>query len=310
MKASHLQRVDLNLIKIFSAVYGERHVTRAGAILNMSQSAVSHGLRNLRDLFDDPLFVRTPDGMEPTAFAEQLAARIRGPLEEIQQALALTGDFDPAVAELDLTVGLTSGMHPRFIAGLCREVRLAAPNTCLLVRNLAPAEAAAALDSRAVQLVVSTPNLMLDSPRFGFLPLYEDEVVCVAARSNSEVGEVLDLDTYARLPHLVVASDRFSRTWVDDRLAEQGLRRRISTIVPTSVYIEQLVPDSPLLCTVMGSLVTPSPSLRIMTPPIAGPPHAFGLVWHARDQGHAPVTWLRDLTRRVWDACVAGEPPA
>jgi DNA-binding transcriptional LysR family regulator len=81
----NLTRVDLNLLVLFEAVFRERHVARTAARLNLTPSAVSHGLSRLRLLLNDPLFLRTPKGVMPTARAIDLA-------EPIADTLARAGD--------------------------------------------------------------------------------------------------------------------------------------------------------------------------------------------------------------------------
>src|SRR5437667_9261048 len=78
---------DLNLLIVFDAVMQERNVTRAGQKIGLSQPAMSHALNRLRYMLKDQLFVRTPEGMVPTARAEQLAAPMRRALSEMQLAL-------------------------------------------------------------------------------------------------------------------------------------------------------------------------------------------------------------------------------
>ena len=68
----NINRVDLNLLVYLDALLRERNVTQAANQLNLSQPAMSNGLRRLRDLFDDPLLVRTSDGMTPTERALEL----------------------------------------------------------------------------------------------------------------------------------------------------------------------------------------------------------------------------------------------
>lgn len=62
-------RTDLNLLKVFEAVYEERNLILAGKRLNLTQSAVSHALGRLRELVDDQLFIRMGKGMVPVTLS-------------------------------------------------------------------------------------------------------------------------------------------------------------------------------------------------------------------------------------------------
>src|SRR4029453_14143410 len=78
LNAINLSRADLNLLVLFEAVLQERHVGRAADRLNLTPSAVSHGLGRLRRLLNDPLFLKTPKGVVPTARATQLSPPLPG----------------------------------------------------------------------------------------------------------------------------------------------------------------------------------------------------------------------------------------
>src|SRR5579883_3321284 len=95
MNEVHLNAIDLNLLRVFDALLEEQSVTRAGARLGLSQSAISHALNRLRYVLRDELFVRGPDGMRPTERAAEMAPRLHHALLQLQLALT-PGDFVPA----------------------------------------------------------------------------------------------------------------------------------------------------------------------------------------------------------------------
>jgi DNA-binding transcriptional LysR family regulator len=82
-----LAGVDLNLLVVFDALMAERHVTRAGERIGLSQPAMSAALSWLRHLLKDELFIRRSDGMHPTRRAQELAVPLRQALLQIQAAL-------------------------------------------------------------------------------------------------------------------------------------------------------------------------------------------------------------------------------
>src|SRR3954463_8763900 len=125
MNPIDLRRADLNLLVAFQVLHAERHVGRAAKRLALTQSARSHALRRLRELFGDPLFVRHPKGIEPTARALALAPAIADLLERAQSVLASPA-FDPnlacsfSIATIDLTL-------PTIIVPLIDHLRRVAP---------------------------------------------------------------------------------------------------------------------------------------------------------------------------------------
>src|SRR5688500_2699385 len=110
-----LSRTDLNLLVLFEVVLGERHVGRAAERLNLSPSAVSHGLGRLRRLLNDPLFLRTPKGVVPTARALALAEPIAEALARVRGIVATAAPFDPATSARRFRIGAPDGVSGVFL---------------------------------------------------------------------------------------------------------------------------------------------------------------------------------------------------
>jgi DNA-binding transcriptional LysR family regulator len=320
MKSAHLSRLDLNLLKVFAAVHRERHITRAGRSLFISQSAVSHSIAKLRRLFGDPLFVRTPEGMQPTALADRLADPIRRALQAVGEALQADQRFDPAAAELEFTVGTTMLQPFHFLPESYRRLEREAPRCNLLIRAGAWDEVLAALDDGSIDLLLAigtaASDRALETARFVREDLFEDPLVCVVSRHNDLVGETLDVATYARLPHLIMAGDRVTRTWIDDALEKRGLRRRIAVTAPHPFALPLLLGGTRLVSTVARSLVSSfvdTGELRLLEPPVAGTPHVFQMIWSARSDRDPAHGWLRSVMRescRAAESRFAGVPGA
>src|SRR5580692_3248575 len=126
MSDIHFHTIDLNLLRLFDALVEERSVTRAGARLGVTQSAVSHALNRLRHILQDELFIRGPDGMRPTARAEEIAPRLRHGLNQLQQALAPTS-FSPADTQRRFTIAAGAYIGTVLMPGVVARLRPAAP---------------------------------------------------------------------------------------------------------------------------------------------------------------------------------------
>src|SRR5271154_5846941 len=126
MSDVHFHALDLNLLRLFDALAEEHSVTRAGARLGLTQSAVSHALNRLRHVLQDELFVRGPDGMRPTARAEEIAPRLRHGLDQLQQALA-PASFTPAETQRQFTIAAGAYTCTLLMPGVVARVRQAAP---------------------------------------------------------------------------------------------------------------------------------------------------------------------------------------
>lgn len=320
MKSNHLARLDLNLLKVFAAIYRERHITRAGRSLFITQSAVSHSLSNLRRVFRDPLFVRTPGGMQPTALADRLADPIRKALQCVNDAMQVDERFDPATAEVEFSIGTTVMQPFHFLPDFYRRIEQQAPLANLLIRSFKPdiQELLEAVDRGDIDVLLTVADDDTRgalTQRFMSADLFEDPLVCVVSRNNPDVGETLDIETYARLPHLIMASDRVAGTWIDSALEERGLRRRIAVTAPHPYAIPVLIGGTRLVSTVARSLVSrfvePS-GLRMIKPPIQSKPHRFRMVWSTRTDRDPALMWLRETIRescRMTEESQLRDPP-
>ena len=119
--------MDLNLLRVFQAISDERSLTLAGTRLHLSQPAVSYALRRLRTIFNDPLFIRTKTGMQPTPAAQELAKPITRALQSVQDALSYAEQFVPAQSTRTFTLSMTDAAEMFFLPPLCEYMRAHAP---------------------------------------------------------------------------------------------------------------------------------------------------------------------------------------
>src|SRR5262245_48927557 len=161
-----LSRTDLNLLVLFDVVMSERHVGRAAERLNLSASAVSHGLGRLRRLLNDPLFLRTPKGVVPTARALELAEPVTDVLARARSVIATAAPFDPKTSKRRFTIGAPDGVSAVFLPPLLAALEQQAPGIDIGVRQLLPSQggralgrawdtALAELEARAIDIAVA-----------------------------------------------------------------------------------------------------------------------------------------------------------
>ena len=127
MKTVHLSRIDLNLFVVFDAIYSEGGITRASKRLSLTQPAISHALGRLREMFDDPLFLRQGKAMIPTPLARVIIDPVRQSLQGFESTLQRVDRFDPATARRHFTVGMRDLRELTVLPNLLRAVTRAAP---------------------------------------------------------------------------------------------------------------------------------------------------------------------------------------
>src|SRR5262245_15944575 len=213
LNSAQLSRVDLNLLVLFDVVLTERHVARAAERLNLTPSAVSHGLGRLRRLLNDPLFLRRPKGVVPTARALELAEPIHDMLARADRIVASASPFDPATTRRRFTIGAPDGVSPVILRPLLDLLEHAAPGIDISLRLLMPElrgradaqawqGAFADLDARAADLAVLPISVV--PPRFIKRRLYDEDFV-VVMRERHPYTRNPGLSEFCRMRHVLVS---------------------------------------------------------------------------------------------------------
>jgi DNA-binding transcriptional LysR family regulator len=244
MKQIQLERTDLNLLVLFENVMEEGHVGRAAERMHLSASAVSHGLRRLRRLLNDPLFLRTPKGVVPTARATELAGPIAEALARARHVIGIADPFDPNTSKRRFTIGAIDGIAAVIMTPLLTDVRRAAPDIDISLRQLRPGSALAELEARRIDIAIAPIE---DVPsRFAERELYEEDFV-IAARRRHPFLRQPTLTHYCRMQHVVVSLGDDTHTLVDRELAKKRLTRRVALWVPSFMQALAVVAESDLL---------------------------------------------------------------
>jgi DNA-binding transcriptional LysR family regulator len=309
-----LAGVDLNLLVVFETVFRERHVANAAKKLHVSPSAVSHGLGRLRELFDDPLFLRTPKGVLPTARATEISGAVSEILSRVRGVIGSVAPFDPAVSSRRFVVGapdaITAVVLPRLVSLLQRE----APRIDFSFRHLLPQGVIAELDSGAIDLAL-TPFDETVPARFVTETVFEEEFV-VAARRDHPFLAAPSLRRYCEELHLLVSISGDNSGYVDTVLAEKSLSRRVALTVPSFILALAALGQSDLLAAVPSTLVASQGErfgIASVKAPFAGRRWEVGAVVPRVALMDPGIVWLRSALARAAKEELeerAGGPPS
>ncbi|CAN5566158.1 LysR family transcriptional regulator [soil metagenome] len=245
-----LSRTDLNLLVLFETVLDERHVGRAAARLNLSASAVSHGLGRLRRLLNDPLFLRTPKGVVPTARGMELAEPISDILARVRSVVSTAEPFDQATSTRRFTLGAPDGISAMVLPQLLAVLQRAAPRIDISVRQILPTparvwqSAISDLEARAMDIAIIPTD---DVPaRFAERILFDEDFV-IAIRKGHPFGAKPTLERFCGMQHLVVSLTGDAHGFVDELLAKQGYSRRIALTVPNFMFALAVIAETNLI---------------------------------------------------------------
>lgn len=228
MASIDIRRLDMTLLLMFASLLRTRQVTATASELGLTQSSVSHALGRLRDVFDDPLFVRRPSGMEPTARALELEPIVESIIDLSRQALSPT-EFDLGEAEGVVRVAALDHHCALVAAPLVERLRRDAPRLKVSFRALARRPAVDALLAGKVDVAL---GLFWNLPEtVERTPLWQDGY-CVVGSAAHWSGRQLTRDAYLAARHLLVSLDGGFDGVVDKALRAEGLERRVIATVP------------------------------------------------------------------------------
>ncbi len=293
----HLSAVDLNLLVALHALLDTQSVKLAAERVALSPSAMSRALGRLRDLFDDPLLVRSGQTLTRTPHAERLRAPLARLLDDTNRLLGELHTFDPSGAAGAFTLGTNDYTERMLVVPLGVRFARLAPQMNLYSKRC---------ESRADDLRHEAVDLAFGSRRNSpadilWEPLYDEEHVCLLRRGHPALQQALTPERYAALSHILIAPGGTPVGVVDERLAELGLSRRVSRTVATFTIAPQMVCGSDHIVTMAGRIArSMAEELDLVVVPAPFPVQVrVGMAWHRRNDGDPAHRWLREQVRSV-----------
>ena len=306
----NIARVDLNLLVYLDVLLRECNVTRAAEELGISQPAMSNSLRRLRDLFGDPILVRTSDGMTPTDRALELQPMVRKVLSAAEQAVLPKTEFEPMESNRIFRIMASDYTESTLLPVLLRQLRKQAPSIRLDI--MTPSDVSFHdVERGKVDMVINRFDSLPQS--FHQVHLWDDSFSCVMS-ANNPVKDRWSLESYLSSKHIWVSKtgmgvgvgmtpDDVQRLgWVDEALSKQGVKRDISLFTRHYQVALLLAEQDDLIVTIpsmSAKSIANSGKVVILDPPFEIERMRLKMVWSPllqHDPGHR---WLRQLIKSV-----------
>ncbi len=288
-----IRTLDLNLLKTLDALLDERSVTRAASRLSLTQPAVSGMLNRLRDYFDDPLFIRAPHGIIPTARADGLAEPVKRILAEIEVLLQPTA-FDPMSARLTFTVAATDYALRAVMVPFIAALKTRAPAVRLRVVPVEPDRLAVQMEQGKIDVALLTPGTT--PGELHSRALYDESYVCMMRAGHPDSGQPLTLERFCALEHVLVSYEGESFHGVtDDALEQTGRTRHVGLSVSSFLVLPEILAMSDMIAVVPKRMAENRHGMVICPPPLPIAGFTKSMAWHGRTHRHPAQVWLRGL---------------
>tara|TARA_B100001540_G_scaffold164595_1_gene145540 strand:+ start:1319 stop:2275 length:957 start_codon:yes stop_codon:yes gene_type:complete len=302
----NVNRIDLNLLVYLDALLRERNVTQAAHQLNLSQPAMSNGLRRLREVFDDPLLVRTSEGMTPTERALELEPVVREVLSKVDHAVQPRTAFDAENAVRVFRIMASDYAESTLLPTVLGKLRTLAPGLTLDI--MTPSDVSFLdVERGKVDMLINRFDSMPQS--FHQIHLWNDSFTCVLSPENP-VLEDWTLDAYLQANHVWVSktgmgvgvgvnpADVQRLGWVDVALNKLGKKRQIRVFTRHYQAAMTLAEQNDLIVTLptrCANLKVNNPRVVLREPPLDIPPLELKMAWSPLLQHNPANKWLRKI---------------
>lgn len=303
-------RIDFNLLSYLDVLLRERNVTRAASHLGLSQPAMSNGLRRLRVLFDDPLLIRTSEGMTPTERANELQPVIRDVLSKIDKAVQPQTAFDATTAERVFRVMASDYAESTIFPRILQRLRKQAPGISLDI--MTPSDVNFLdVEQGKVDMVINRFDSIPQS--FHQMDIWKDNFACLFSVENPILHN-FNLESYLQAQHVWVSKtgmgvgvginpDDVQRLgWVDEALNKLGRKRHIAVFTRHYQAAMLMAEQNDLIVTIparAAKLQANNPRVIVKEPPFNIPPIDLKMAWSPLLQNNPAHRWMRRLIVEV-----------
>lgn len=291
-----LKDIDLNLLKVFNQLHIQGRVFKVAEELDITQPAVSNALSRLRALLGDELFLRTPKGMAPTPYAEQLAGPVAAALEILESAVNQRATFEPSTSDRAFTIGMTDIGEIYFLPTLMRALSRQAKGISISTVRDTSSSLKEDMEAGKVDLAVG----LLPQLTSGFFQrrLLKQKYVCLMRKAHRLSQTPMTLTDYVAADHVVISSPETGHGHMEEVLERTGIQRRVCLELPHFVAVGHILQTTDLIATVpeaFAEKIAQPFELVYVDHPAVLPDITINLFWHGKVTRDPASQWLRNL---------------
>ena len=301
----NLRQFDLNLLKYFSVLMVERNLSKAAERMGVGQSAMSHALRRLRELFKDPILIKTEEGMSPTPFALSMEDTVQGVFNDINRNLKSSGSFIPMTNQTSFVISSTEYFESVFLPTMTKWLSVIAPGITTVIDILPSTLPTNRLNNGEIDFAV-IPDLAVTEVRgLRVCPLVKDPLVFLTLKNHPTIGEQITFEQLAK-ERLICCSAYQSELrfkiyeisyhmdhWFESHHIKAKVVVTTQTFAPVAM-IASRTGGIAILPSKVAYLLMDTFKLKIVTPPADLPKLCFNLAWHPRFDDDPAHQWFRN----------------
>ena len=292
--------IDLKLLAVVTELHKTKSVSQTAENLDLSQSAISMSLAKLRKLFNDPLFVRTSSGMNPTPHAVELIGLLKNAEDILQAAFDLHVVFDPMRSERRFNMYSSDIAQVTLMPRLMQRLKSIAPNVGIDLRRLSEATSKQ-LESGDADLAVGF--IMPLGAGFCQQRLFKERFVCVARKDHPRIGDTIDIEEFQDETHLAITTSGTGHGVVEKALEAKNIRRRVGLSVPGFLGIASILTTLDYLAVLPEQLachLARTGNIKVLPLPFNVPSYYIMQHWHERYTQDPASKWLRSVVANLF----------
>jgi len=297
---SDVTNIDLKLLAVVTELHKTRSVSQTAENLDLSQSAISMSLAKLRKHFNDPLFVRTSSGMNPTPHAVELIGLLKSAEDILQTALDLHVVFDPLTSDRRFNLYSTDIAQVTLMPRLMQRINKIAPNVGIELRRLSD-ETPEFLESGQADLAVGF--ILPMGAGFCQQRLFKERFVCALRRDHPRIGDSLSIEQFQDETHLAIAPCGTGHGIVEKTLEAKNIRRRVGLVVPSFLGIASIITSLDYLAVLPEQLardLASAGNIKVLPVPFSMPGYYIVQHWHERYTQDPASRWLRSVIANLF----------
>ncbi len=298
----NLHRIDLNLFAVFDAIYTAGSLTKAADVLCITQPAVSNSLARLREMLNDPLFVRTGHSMTPTPVAQNIIVPAREALGLLRKSVQQSHIFEPEISTKAFNFASRDLLEVSIMPRLMARLQHTSPNITLTNYEIARSQVVSSMASGNLDFFADAStftDIHLEKKRIA-----KDRFVVLARKNHPLIQNELTMDTFMKLGHINVSNRKAGAGPVDIALDKIGKKRKIVMRGQHFLAVPSAISKTDLIACLPYHLAKHY-DLAMYEIPFEIPELEYFLYWHVSADHDSAHKWMRE---QIMEVCKAYNP--